>query len=528
VQRTRVVIQSRLSSSRLPGKALMPVGGMPLIELVARRASRSGHEVVVATSEEHYDDRIAEHLDRVGIRVVRGPLDDVLGRFVAATADLDPDDRVVRLTGDNPVADAALVDELLAAMKVSGHIYGRVDIERAPEGLGAEAFSVEVLRDAAERAAEPYDREHVTPWLRRELGELLFTPERCPPDPRRYRCTIDVLADYHRVASLFADLVDPVGTHWSELTAELGRRLGPDTRSLPVRDGSELGQSALVLGGTALGRLYAGPPGVGEAARVRRILERAVELGVTHVETGRGDPDSERALRACGEPALEGRLRVVVRVAPLVGLTAADDGRLAALWVESSLERSFAELGRRRADAVLFERAADALAGGGASWARLQQYRATGEVGRIGVCVASPSEVATIAALEGLGYLELSLNVLDRRWPEGNPAQLLHEGGQVVVVAHSVYRQGRLLRPEGAHPDHDRVRRLATELGRESVADLCVAYVLGHPWVDCVVVGATTPEQVAENVRLAALSPLSAEQSAAVDAALGLAVSVPR
>ena len=174
--RTRVVIQSRLSSSRLPGKALLTIAGMPLVELVARRASRSGHEVVVATSEERDDGRIAEHLRSVGVPVLRGPLDDVLGRFVLATADLDPTDRVVRLTGDNPVADADLVDELLAAVEASGHTYGRVDIDRVPEGLGAEVFSVEALRLAADRATAPYDREHVTPWLRRELGELLFVP----------------------------------------------------------------------------------------------------------------------------------------------------------------------------------------------------------------------------------------------------------------------------------------------------------------------------------------------------------------
>ena len=80
--RTRVVIQSRLNSSRLPGKALMTIGGMPLIELVARRASRDGHEVVVATSEEQYDTRIFDHLARVDIPAMRGSLDDVLGRFV--------------------------------------------------------------------------------------------------------------------------------------------------------------------------------------------------------------------------------------------------------------------------------------------------------------------------------------------------------------------------------------------------------------------------------------------------------------
>ena len=119
--RTRVVIQSRLSSSRLPGKALMDLGGMPLIELVARRASRTGFEVVVATSVGAYDGRIARHLERVGIRVVRGQLDDVLGRFLVATEDLEPTDRVIRLTGDNPVGDASLVQEMLDEMAGSGY-----------------------------------------------------------------------------------------------------------------------------------------------------------------------------------------------------------------------------------------------------------------------------------------------------------------------------------------------------------------------------------------------------------------------
>ena len=209
--RTRVVIQSRLNSSRLPGKAMLTIAGMPLIELVARRAGRTGHEVVVATSAEQYDERIASHLRSVGIHVVRGSLDDVLGRFVQATADLDETDRVVRLTGDNPLADADLVDELIAAVDASGHTYGRVDIDQVPEGLGAEVFTVRALRDAAEQATAAYDREHVTPWLRRTLGELLFVPVGCPDDVSAYRATVDVLGDYVRVSSLFDGEQDPVG-----------------------------------------------------------------------------------------------------------------------------------------------------------------------------------------------------------------------------------------------------------------------------------------------------------------------------
>ena len=301
--RTRVVIQSRLSSSRLPGKALLTIAGMPLVELVARRASRSGHEVVVATSEEQDDGRIAEHLRSVGVPVLRGPLDDVLGRFVLATADLDPADRVVRLTGDNPVADADLVDELLAAVAASGHTYGRVDIDRVPEGLGAEVFSVGSLRLAAERATASYDREHVTPWLRRELGELLFVPSGPRLDPRRFRCTVDVLADYVRVSGLFTGQTDPVQVPWRTLMAELAGELGEDAAYLPLRvQGS--GMSALVLG---LDQMMHADPGL-----VRRLLRVAQEHGVSHVDTGMAGEGGQAALpqgqrTGCGATVLDHR-----------------------------------------------------------------------------------------------------------------------------------------------------------------------------------------------------------------------------
>ena len=82
MNRTRVVIQSRLTSTRLPGKALLTIGGMALIELVARRAGRSGHEVVVATSVEHYDRRkLVRRVDG------RGTVADVGALMLAALPD---------------------------------------------------------------------------------------------------------------------------------------------------------------------------------------------------------------------------------------------------------------------------------------------------------------------------------------------------------------------------------------------------------------------------------------------------------
>jgi spore coat polysaccharide biosynthesis protein SpsF (cytidylyltransferase family)/aryl-alcohol dehydrogenase-like predicted oxidoreductase len=521
---TRVVVQARLSSSRFPGKALLPLGGMPLAELVARRAGRSGYDVVVATSDEPDDDPLARSLTGAGVRVIRGPLDDVLARFVAATFDLDPADVVVRITADNPFVDADLLAELLEAFDRSGGAYARIEIERVPHGLGAEVFTVEALRRAAAQATSRPDREHVTPWLRREEGETAIVPAATPSDFRGLRCTVDVLHDYERVFAVFDESDDPVGTPWPMLVAALQRHPGFTSGGLPVRDTSELGQATLVLGTAQVGMDYgiANTSGRPDDSRVRRILRAAVDSGVTHLDTARAYGDSEATLRRCLEPALAQRLAVVTKVAP-VDWPTSTDRRLAALAVEASVERSFAELGRRRVDALLLHRAGDALVGGGAAWRRLLDYRREGAVGRIGVSVQSPRELRMALGLEELGYVQLPFNVLDRRWfgPEGlDWAQLSEGASDVVVSVRSVYLQGLLT---GTNPPRNEIgidvmqvraalSGLAEELGRESIADLCMAYVLGQPWATSVVVGAETEDQVRNNARLATLQPLSAEQ----------------
>ena len=403
--RTRVVIQSRLNSSRLPGKAMLTIAGMPLIELVARRASRGGHEVVVATSEEQYDERIAAHLSSVGVPVVRGSLDDVLGRFVQATADLAPEDRVVRLTGDNPVADADLVDELLAALDASEHTYGRVDIDRVPEGLGAEAFSVAALREADSTATSAYDREHVTPWLRRALGELLFVPRGCPDDIHAYRATVDTLGDYVRVCTLFDDVADPIGRPWLLFMNDLASSVdaaGPRVRSGPSAAGrlSRVILSAQAFDGDDADHDSSRP--AERAERLRGLLAGAVERGVTHVDVGRADGLSEELLRSCAEPALVKRFGLISRLwAPSLEDESCPEAYGVA--VEASVERSFANLGRRGVDALVFPDAVTASRG----WARAQRYCAEGLARTIGLVAHSVPDLEWAAQTTDVGYVEV-------------------------------------------------------------------------------------------------------------------------
>jgi spore coat polysaccharide biosynthesis protein SpsF (cytidylyltransferase family) len=121
--KTVAIMQARTVSTRLQGKALLPVAGYPSAVLAALRAGNQENQILVATSSDSSDDALAEQFGSHGIRVFRGPLHDVLERYYLAADDLANDCVVVRLTGDNVVPDGCFVQELAAARAASGVEY---------------------------------------------------------------------------------------------------------------------------------------------------------------------------------------------------------------------------------------------------------------------------------------------------------------------------------------------------------------------------------------------------------------------
>ena len=119
----RVVLQARLNSSRLPGKALLDVCGFPSVVLAVKRAGNRGRNIVVATSTMPSDSILCDVLSRYAIKFIRGPLDDVMLRYVIATKDMADTDVVVRMTGDNLLVDGEFIEKYLQAFLESGAEY---------------------------------------------------------------------------------------------------------------------------------------------------------------------------------------------------------------------------------------------------------------------------------------------------------------------------------------------------------------------------------------------------------------------
>lgn len=203
------ILQARMSSSRLPGKVMRPILGKPMIELQIERLRRARRlsEVVVATSVEPSDEPLAEFLTGIGVQVVRGPLGDVLGRFITAIDVLGLSGDIVRLTADCPLADPGVIDACIALLEQGGFDYVSNGRRRTyPRGLDVEAFRVETLRQAAHETQAPYDREHVTPWLYRpgspfSQGELVQAA-----DESALRWTVDFPADFEFVRQVYESL----------------------------------------------------------------------------------------------------------------------------------------------------------------------------------------------------------------------------------------------------------------------------------------------------------------------------------
>lgn len=201
---TLIVLQARLGSRRLPGKALSRIGGRTILAHAVTRLVASGvAPVVVATTTETEDDAIAMEAARLGVAAFRGPRDHVLERFVLL-ARLRGARRLVRATADNPAVDIDAPARVLAGLEASGadHV---VD-EGLPCGAAVEAVMVPALEAALASSHDAYDHEHVTPFVIRESARFRAVRLPAPAAVRRpdLRFTVDTREDLIYMRDVFA------------------------------------------------------------------------------------------------------------------------------------------------------------------------------------------------------------------------------------------------------------------------------------------------------------------------------------
>lgn len=207
-----VIVQARFASSRLPGKVLMPIGGRPALASVLERCRRiPGIDVVVcAIPDDRASDPVAEAAREAGAIVFRGAEHDVLDRYHQAARCVGAN-VVMRVTSDCPLIDPPLCGAVLASLADEGVDYVCNNMPPLwPHGFDCEAFWADHLARAALEAADPHDREHVTPWLRRNAALRRVNIDGPGRGLERARWTLDYPEDYAFFCALSDVLAKPI------------------------------------------------------------------------------------------------------------------------------------------------------------------------------------------------------------------------------------------------------------------------------------------------------------------------------
>lgn len=211
-----------MGSTRFPGKVVQEVAGAPILQMqVERIRSRGGHDVVIATSDLAPDDRVAAMADEIGVPVVRGSEQDVLGRFHETLRE-HPAEFFVRLTADCPLTDPDIITAVVKLFLDRGSDYSsNVHPRTFPKGLDVEVVRTKALEVASEEAVDPAEREHVTPFLYRHPERFRLSNLRSGVNAGHVNWAIDEPQDLERIRGLVGSATDR-RARWHDLYMRSG------------------------------------------------------------------------------------------------------------------------------------------------------------------------------------------------------------------------------------------------------------------------------------------------------------------
>lgn len=218
-----VTIEARMSSTRLPAKVLKPLAGAPMLQRIVERVKRAKNisRIILATTTNMVDDKIVELAKKLEINYFRGSEDDVLGRIVGTIKCFDAD-IVVALTGDNPLIDPVLIDDMVAYYFEGGydyvsstHMY-HSDLWKAersfPIGVSVQVIKASVLLEIAQETSDMSMREHGTFKIyhrcdnRYKLGDFQAEGSYADWKHPELRFTVDTPEDYELISRIYQKL----------------------------------------------------------------------------------------------------------------------------------------------------------------------------------------------------------------------------------------------------------------------------------------------------------------------------------
>jgi aryl-alcohol dehydrogenase-like predicted oxidoreductase/spore coat polysaccharide biosynthesis protein SpsF (cytidylyltransferase family) len=477
-----------------------------MVVLAAKRAANKGKRVIVVSSKDTSDDLLCSYLESNNVNFFRGSLDNTLERFINALSKYKEDTVVHRLTADNVFPDGDLINELEKEFLQNECDYMVCNGVKSglPYGLSVETFRLSTLREAYEEAVSSYDLEHVTPYIAKNKSKC-FYDKYLDLNLGNYSCTIDTYSDYLLVSKIFGKFSNPESISWKDLIDQL-KTIPPAISKLSI-------DNKLVLGTVQFGMHYginniSGQPSSNE---VKSIIKTAIDSGVKFIDTARNYGNSENLLGRFMTYEDRNKVKISTKLSSLVNLPNDVNPQIVRSHIRESIFSSCINLSVECIDYLLLHRVEDLFKWENTVMESLLELKQEGFINKIGASVQNADELNLMLDNDSILLIQMPYNILDRRW-DGlvNKINKIKKQRELIVHIRSVFLQGLLLTKDkqkwhAANVNNPSdvigwLEKISSDYGNNSLTRACLAFVRSQNWIDGIVIGVDTINQMQENL----------------------------
>lgn len=217
-----IIIQARMTSTRLPGKVMLPLCGRTVLEVMIERLKSFKDNIIIATTNDGTQTPIVELCKKLGIKYYEGDTNNVLSRYYEAAVKFGAkeNDIIVRMTSDCPLIDEKIARDTIEYFKKNNvdHV-GSGPHSGYPMGIDTSVFRFKLLEHMYFNATEDFEKEHVSPYMMKMNIEVLSFENK--HDDSKYRLTLDEDDDYKAIKEVYKKFDNRLDFSYDELITVL-------------------------------------------------------------------------------------------------------------------------------------------------------------------------------------------------------------------------------------------------------------------------------------------------------------------
>lgn len=202
-----IIIQARMTSTRLPGKVLLPLLDKTVLEVIIDRLYEFKENIIIATTDDGTEKPIVNLCKKINLKYFKGSVNNVLDRYYRSAKyyGVNKKDIIVRITSDCPLIDLNIMRNVIELYYEGDYDYVSNRINRTiPIGLDVEVFNFEILEDTFNNASSDFEKEHVTPYIyNRKDKKFKIGAYQDKVDNSKYRLTLDEEDDYIAIKEIY-------------------------------------------------------------------------------------------------------------------------------------------------------------------------------------------------------------------------------------------------------------------------------------------------------------------------------------